>query len=139
MDLMLGTFTPKLDEKSRLIIPARFRNQLKAGLVITRGQERCLYILPSKQFAKMYRKISTSSVPNKRAFSRLFTADAISDEVDKQGRVVVPENLREYANLTRDLVVIGAGKRIEVWDTEAWESYQKANVDLYSNMSEEIF
>jgi MraZ protein len=138
---MLGTFTPKIDEKGRLILPAKFRELLSDGLVLTRGQERCLYILTAHEFQRMYRKIQKSKSEHKRLYARLFTADAMSDRPDKQGRITITAGLRDYASLTpgEEVVVIGAGTRIEVWDKAAWETYQEQNLDIFATLSEEVF
>lgn len=138
---MLGTFTPKIDEKGRLILPAKFRELLSDGLVLTRGQEHCLYILSAHEFQRMYRKIQKSNSPHKRAYARLFTADAVSDRPDKQGRITIAAGLREYASLAigEEVVVIGAGTRIEVWDKASWDAYQGQNLDIFAAMNEEVF
>lgn len=139
MELMLGTYTPKLDDKGRLILPAKFRGVLQSGLVLTRGQERCLYIMTDAEFRRMYELIQNSELPNKRAIARLFTADASSDTPDKQGRVLIPGALRQYASLNDSITVIGAGSRIELWNSQSWANYQDENIDDYASMSQEVF
>jgi MraZ protein len=99
--------------------------------------------MPNTEFEVAYRKIQDSDIPNKRAYARMFTADALSDTPDKQGRVLIPAKLREYAGLgendNREITVIGAGSHIELWATDAWEAYQAANVELYATMTEGVF
>jgi MraZ protein len=138
MNLMLGTYTPKLDEKGRIILPAKFRELLAPGLVLTRGQERCLYIMTNAEFERMYQRIQDSQSPHKRAYIRLLTADALAEQPDKQGRLVIPQLLRNWAELEREVIVIGAGTRLEMWNPSAWEAYQQQNLDEYAKMSEGI-
>lgn len=124
-DMFLGTHTPKLDEKGRLILPAKFRDGLLEGLVITKGQERCLVIWPSAEFSEYAAKLRTAAQTNSsvRAYTRVFFGSAYDDAPDKQGRITVPAVLREFAGLDRDCVVVGADTRIEVWDAAAWDEY----------------
>lgn len=95
--------------------------------------------MPNAEFSRMYELIQNSELPNKRAIARLFTADAMNDTPDKQGRVLIPTSLRQYADLSETITVIGAGSRIELWNTSAWVDYQNANIDDYSSMSQEVF
>ena len=138
--LFLGTHHPRLDEKGRLFLPAKFRDALAPGLVITRGQERCLYVLPNQEFARLYAQMRQAPVTSKAArdYQRLFLSGASSEMPDKQGRVTVPQPLRDYAGLTRDCVVIGAGPRLEVWDADAWTTYLADREDAFSELSEEV-
>ena len=123
--LLLGTYTPKIDAKGRVALPAKFRSQLGQGLVMARGQERCVYLLPFDEFRRIASQIQRTSVGNKaaREYLRVFLSGAVDQEPDKQGRVVVPQMLRDYANLGSDIVVIGVGTRAELWNKDAWESY----------------
>jgi MraZ protein len=139
--LLLGTYTPKLDEKGRLILPAKFRARLAPGLVMTRGQERCLFLLPMDEFNRMYEQVRQAPVTSRQArdYLRVFLSGASDEVPDKQGRVVVPAALREYAGLDRDVAVIGAGSRVEVWDSRAWETYLADQESSYSEVAEQIF
>ena len=123
--MFLGTYDPKLDEKGRVILPAKFRDELSSGLVLTRGQERCLYVFSQREFESMSDKIRQAPVTSKQArdYLRLFLSGASQETPDKQHRVTIPANLRGYAGLDRDLTVIGAGSRAEIWDTAAWNTY----------------
>ena len=138
--LFLGTHQPRLDDKGRLFLPAKFRDDLAEGLVITRGQERCLYVFPVAEFARLYEQMRQAPVTSKAArdYQRVFLSGASSETPDKQGRVTVPPPLREYAGLTRDCVVIGAGSRLEVWDAQAWETYLADREGAFSDLSEEV-
>jgi MraZ protein len=138
--LFLGTHQPRLDDKGRLFLPARFRDDLAAGLVITRGQERCLYVFPATEFARLYEQMRVAPVTSKvaRDYLRVFLSGASQETPDKQGRVTVPQPLRDYAGLTKDCVVIGAGSRLEVWDAQAWDTYLAANETAFAEQSEEV-
>ena len=139
--MFLGTHEPKLDEKGRMTLPAKFREDLAAGLVITRGQERCLNVWPRQQFAAITAGLGQSgSVTRKdlRDYQRVFLSGASDDVPDKQGRVTIPPLLRSYAGLDRDLAVIGAGDRIEVWDAVAWATYLSQQEDSFASLSEEV-
>lgn len=141
MGLFLGTYTPRLDDKGRLILPAKFRAQLAEGLVLTRGQERCLYVFPVAEFARMHERASSAPVSNKQArdYLRMLLSGAHDDVADKQGRLMIPAALRQYAGLDRDVAVIGTGSRAEIWDAAAWEAYVSEHVDAYAETSEEVF
>ena len=117
--MFLGTHTPRLDEKGRLFLPAKFRDRLADGLVVTRGQERCLYVFPMDEFVRVADTMRAAPVTSKavRDYLRVFLSGASDELPDKQGRVTIPAGLREYAGLARDCTVIGAGSRVEVWDT----------------------
>ena len=138
--LFVGTHEPRLDDKGRLFLPAKFRDDLAEGLVITRGQDRCLYVFPREEFARLYEQMRQAPVTSKAArdYQRFFLSAAEDATPDKQGRVTVPPKLREYGGLTRDCVVIGAGARLEVWDAGAWEAYLASNEDAFSDLSEEV-
>lgn len=138
--MFLGTFTPKLDDKGRLILPAKFRDELAEGLVVTRGQERCLYVFSEHEFAKMHDRIREAPINSKqgRDYLRVFLSGAHAEAPDRQGRFTVPATLREYANLERELVVIGAGSRAEIWNADAWRSYLAEQEAAFSEVEEEV-
>jgi MraZ protein len=138
--VFLGTHAPKLDEKGRVILPAKFRDELASGLVLTRGQERCLYVFSQREFESLHDKIRQAPVTDKRGrdFLRLFLSGASQELADSQHRVTIPPALREYAGLGRDLTVVGVGNRAEIWDTSAWESYYADNESDFSNTAEEV-
>ena len=136
----LGTHRPRLDDKGRLVLPAKFRDRLAGGLVITPGQERCLYVFPDAEFARLFERIREAPVTNKAArdYQRMFLAGASDEIPDKAGRVTVPPDLRSYAGLDRDCVVIGAGSRVEVWDETAWNRYHAEQEDPFAALSEGV-
>jgi len=138
--MLLGTHTPKLDEKGRIFLPAKFRDELSEGVVITRGQERCLYVFPAKEFDAIHEKLrqAPASVKGARDYLRVLLSGASDETPDKQGRVVVPALLRQYAGLEKDLVIIGVGSRAEIWDASAWSEYLASNEEAFANQVEEV-
>ncbi len=138
--MFMGTHTPRLDEKGRLFLPAKFRDRLAAGIVVTRGQDHCLYVFPMDRFIAEAEKRQTAPMSNKAARdnARMFLASASDEIPDKQGRITIPAVLRTYAGLTRDCTVIGAGGHLEVWDTQTWADYSAALEGPYANQSEEV-
>ena len=138
--MFLGTYAPKLDEKGRVILPAKFREELSSGIVMTRGQERCLYVFTTAEFEDVHNKIRQAPITSKegRDFMRVFLSGASAETPDKQNRVTIPANLRAYAGLDRDLTVIGAGGRVEIWDTEAWDTYLIEQEASFANITEEV-
>lgn len=138
--MFLGTYSPKLDEKGRLILPAKFRDELADGMVMTRGQEHCLYVFSAAEFADLHEKIRQAPVTSKQArdYLRVLLSGASDEVPDRQGRVTIPAPLREYAGLDRDLVVIGAGSRAEIWDAQTWEEYLREQENAFANTEEEV-
>ena len=138
--MFLGTYEPKLDEKGRIILPAKFRDELEAGVVITRGQERCLYVFSASEFESLHDRIRQAPVTSKQArdYLRLFLSGATDEVPDKQHRVTIPAQLRAYAGLDRELTVIGAGNRAEIWDSEAWNTYYLEQEASFADTTEEV-
>jgi len=138
--MLLGTHTPKLDDKGRIILPAKFRDELSAGVVVTRGQERCLYVFSKSEFESVHEKIRQAPVTSEEArkYLRLFLSGAADDTPDKQGRVLVPQLLRDYAGLTKELVIIGVGSRAEIWDASSWQEYLSSNEEKFATQAEEV-
>lgn len=138
--MFLGTHTPRLDEKGRLILPAKFRERLAAGLVVTRGQERCLYVFPMDEFVKVAEDLRAAPLTSKavRDYLRVFLSGASDEIPDKQGRVTIPASLRAYAGLDREVTVIGAGSRVEVWDSAAWEAYLDGTEQAFADQAQEV-
>ncbi|AOY56175.1 MAG: hypothetical protein RI933_518 [Actinomycetota bacterium] len=138
--MLLGTHAPKLDEKGRVILPAKFRDELQSGLVITRGQDRCLYVFSSAEFNSVHEKIKQAPITSAdaRNYLRVFLSGASDEQPDKQGRVTIPAVLREYAGLDKELVVIGVGSRAEIWDAATWNSYLAAQETSFANVAQEV-
>jgi MraZ protein len=138
--VFLGTHEPKLDDKGRLVLPAKFREQLAEGLVITKGQERCLFAFPMEEFNKVTEALAQAPVTHRavRDYSRVFFASASHEIPDKQGRVTIPPSLRTYAGLERDCIVIGANTRVEIWATAAWETYLADREQSFAELEEGV-
>lgn len=138
--MFLGTYTPKLDEKARLILPAKFRDELAEGLVLTRGQERCIYVFSAREFERVHEQMRAAPLSSKQArdYIRVFLSGASDEVPDKQGRITIPAPLRSYAGLDRDVTVIGAGTRAEVWDSAAWTSYLQEQENSFSETDEDV-
>ena len=138
--MLLGTHAPKLDEKGRVILPAKFREELSAGVVLTRGQDRCLYVFSTKEFDAVNETIRQAPITSKQArdYLRIFLSGASDEIPDKQGRVTIPQALRSYAGLGKELVVIGVGSRAEIWDSSAWSEYLSKQESSFSEISEEV-
>lgn len=138
--MFLGTHTPRLDEKGRLFLPAKFRDRLAAGLVVTKGQERCLFVYPADVFDSIATQMQKGPTSSKavRDYIRVFLAGAHDEVPDRQGRLTIPAPLRQYAGLTRDAAVIGTGNRVEVWDSAAWATYLEASEQAFAEQSEEV-
>lgn len=138
--VFLGTHTPRLDEKGRLILPAKFRDRLAAGLVMTRGQERCLYVFPMDEFTSATEELRAAPMTNKavRDYLRVLLSGASDEIPDKQGRITIPPKLREYAGLDREVTVIGQGNHVEIWNTTAWDAYLADTEQGFADQSEEV-
>ncbi len=120
--MFLGEFAHTIDEKGRLTLPAKFRDGLGRNIVVTRGVDKCLFIFTMAEFQTLADKIGELPMTQAQAreFSRHFFSGACDVEIDKQGRVLIPQNLREYAGLDGNAVVVGVNRRIEVWSEETW-------------------
>ena len=133
--MFLGTHFPKLDEKGRIILPAKFREPLADGLVITKGQDHCLVVWPKSEFDAYAAQLRANAQANARvrAMTRVFFSSAFDEALDRQGRLTIPPVLRGYADLDRELTVVGADTRIEIWSTAVWDEYlARAEIDFAS-------
>ncbi len=134
--MFLGEYEHTLDAKGRVILPARFRDRLTSGLVFAPGQDRCIDVYPVATFERRVEELR--SLPREdqraRAYLRVFLAGAHQDTPDGQGRVTVPQRLREYADLERDLTVVGSDEKVEVWDRETWESYREGAESQFADL-----
>lgn len=138
--MFLGTYSPRLDEKGRLFLPAKFRDELAGGLVITKGQERCLYVFSMAEFGRATQQLRDVplSAKSARDYNRVLFAGAHDEVPDRQGRVIVPGHLREYAGLSRECAVVGANTHVEIWDAIAWRDYLAAQEERFASASEEV-
>jgi MraZ protein len=136
--VFLGTYTPKLDEKGRFFLPAKFRDQLADGLVITRAQDRCLAVWPTEAFMAEVANSANGPSTNRgvRDYQRMVASGASDELPDSQGRVTVPLPLRAYAGLSKEIVVIGAFNRLEVWDAATWAEYAAAHEEAFAAMDD---
>ena len=139
--MFVGTYTPKLDDKGRLFLPAKFRDQLEEGLMVTRGQERCLTVYSLDRFQTLTARLREAPLTNRstRSYVRMLSSGAFDQVPDKQGRIGIAPLLRTYAGLQKDVVVIGALDRVEIWDPGNWETYLAAEEPEFSDLGEEIF
>lgn len=139
--VFLGTFTPRLDDKGRLILPAKFRGGLASGLVATRGLDRCIFLFPLDSFTAVHDRLKTAPLENKKArdYLRNFLGHASDDIPDKQGRILLTAPLRSYAGIDRDVAVVGMGSRVEIWDAATWERYLEEGEDDYAATAAEVF
>ncbi|KQO37578.1 MAG: transcriptional regulator MraZ [Actinomycetales bacterium] len=135
-----GTYTPRLDDKSRLFLPAKFRPRLEGGIVLTRGQENCIYGWTTDSFSAFTDRIRETPFTNREArnFVRMLYSGASSEVPDKQGRISIPPVLRSWAGLERDVAVVGAMDRLEIWDARRWDEYSSSQEEQFSDMSDEV-
>ncbi|QDQ97874.1 division/cell wall cluster transcriptional repressor MraZ [Tomitella fengzijianii] len=137
--MFFGTFTPKLDEKGRLTLPAKFRDALAGGLMVTKGQDHSLAVYPRDEFLELATRAASASRtnPEARAFVRALAAGTDEQRPDGQGRITLSADHRRYADLSRECVVIGSVTFLEIWDAEAWQNYLEANEENYSQARDE--
>ncbi len=133
--MFLGTYQHNLDEKGRLMIPARFRELLDGGAYITQGFDRCLMVMTGEYFRQVYVDVNSTSLtdPNARLLRRMILANAFQVDIDKVGRVLVPQSLREFAGLDGEAVVAGQGEYFEVWTPADWGAQVKLMQDTETN------
>jgi len=139
--MLLGTFVPKLDDKGRLVLPAKFWDEFSRGVVVTLGQDRCLYLFGQDEFEKLYERMS-EQLPKLgkkgRDYIRQMLGGASQEVPDTQRRITIPAALREYARLERELTLIGVGTRAEIWDSATWAEYSAAAQADFSDAEEEV-
>ena len=139
--MFIGEYHHTIDEKNRIIIPAKFRQELGKEFIVTRGIENCLFVYPLENWAKITAKLNSLPFTKKdaRTFNRFFMSGATSVELDKQGRVNVTAPLIDYANIVKDCVIIGTGDRLEIWAQEAWNDFFNSTKDSMSDIAENLF
>lgn len=138
--MFLGTHTPRLDDKGRLALPAKFRPELEGGLVICKGLDRCLFVFATSEFVQFTQALRTAPITDKRVrdYGRTLFASGSTENLDGQGRITVPAPLRSYAGLSKDCVVVGANNRVEIWDAVAWQSYADSADAAFADIAEEV-
>ena len=136
--MFLGEYSHSLDEKGRVVMPSKFRAELAAGCVVTKGQERCLYVFPENRWEGEAARVLKLPRTDRRArnFSRSFFASASDQMLDRSGRCQIPEPLRTYAGLSKDVTVVGVADHIEIWDTATWSTVAMEADDYYADIEE---
>lgn len=139
--MFMGEYHHSIDEKGRIIIPSKFRDNLGEKFIVTRGLENCLFLYPEHSWNKIVDKLSTLPFTKKdaRNFSRFFLSGATVVEFDKQGRINIATPLISYANLKKECVVVGVGDRLEIWSENDWNSFFDSNKDSMSEIAENLF
>lgn len=139
--MLMGEYHHNIDEKGRLIIPSKFRNDLGEKFIITRGLDKCLFVYSEEEWNKLIAKLKTLPFTNKdaRNFTRFFLSGATVNEFDRQGRINISSSLVSYANLTKECVIIGANDRLEIWSEELWDNFIESNEDNLSDIAENLF
>ncbi|SDQ63131.1 MraZ protein [Virgibacillus subterraneus] len=138
--MFMGEFQHNIDTKGRIIVPAKFREGLGDNFVVTRGLDKCLFAYPMDEWKLLEEKLKKLPLTKKdaRAFTRFFFSGAVECEVDKQGRINIPQPLRNYAVLDKECVVIGVSNRIEFWANENWEDYFNDSEESFSEIAENL-
>lgn len=138
--MLLGEFKHNVDEKGRLAVPSRFRDLFAGGAIITRGLDHCLFVFSLSEWESLAKKLIALPLAqaNSRAFVRLMLAGAMDVKVDVQGRVLVPDYLREYAGLKKQAIVAGLYNRLEIWDAEKWSEYKAKTESASDEIAEKL-
>ena len=139
--MFIGEYHHTIDDKGRVIIPAKFREELGNKFIITRGIENCLFVYSEKNWNEICNKLNSLPFTKKdaRVFNRFFMSGATDVELDKQGRVNVTAPLINYANIKKDCVIVGTGDRLEIWSQEAWNDFFDSTKDSMSDIAENLF
>lgn len=139
--MFIGEFQHNCDAKGRLMMPSKFREDLGQILYVTKGMENCLFVYDANEWELLANKINAMNQLSRkeaRGFARLFYAGAAELEFDKQGRILIPANLREYAGIEKEVYVLGVAKRIEIWSKDRWEAYNNEESLNYEDLSENL-
>lgn len=138
--MFLGDFPHTLDDKGRLIMPSKFRNELGTNFIVTRGLEGCLFVFTESKWNEFTEQLNSKGLSKKdvRSITRFFCSCAMTSDLDKQGRFLVNKNLREFAGIERDVMIIGVSDRIEIWSKEKWNEYSEAEYSDDNIMSEKF-
>jgi MraZ protein len=138
--MFMGEYQHAIDEKGRLTMPAKFREQLSDLFVVTRGLDNCLFVYPLEEWKVLEQKLTSLPFTRSdvRAFTRLLFSGATECSLDKQGRVNIPPSLRKHAQLEKDCIVTGVSRRVEIWSEQVWESYCAQSADSFNEIAEKI-
>lgn len=139
--MFTGEYKHSIDDKGRLIIPSKIRQEIGKEIIITRGLDGCLFGYPKDTWKKRIEELNSLQYTKKdvRAFTRFFTSGAVTLDFDKQGRINIPNYLSDYASLGKDVVIIGVSDRIEIWSDKAWNEFLNNNIDRLSDIAENLF
>ena len=138
--MFIGEYQHNLDQKNRMAIPAKFRLVLNKGAVVTKGLDNCLFLLPKTEWQKLADKLAALPIAkaNARAVARLMLAGAMDVEIDKQGRMLIPDYLKEFAGLKKTVIVAGLYDRLEIWDEAKWNQYKKGTESKSGDIAEAL-
>ncbi len=138
--MFIGEYQHTVDNKGRIIMPSKLRDDLGQNFILTKGLDNCLFVYPMEEWERLEKKLRTLPLTNKnaRAFIRFFFAGATECSLDKQGRILIPNNLREYAKIVKDVVIIGVAERIEIWAKEVWTDYNSDDNLSYEDIAEKM-
>lgn len=138
--MFIGEYQHNLDDKGRLAVPAKFRSDLEKGAVVTRGIDECLFLYTKDEWNKLAIKLAELPISkaNTRAFARLMLAGAMDVDLDKQGRIILPDYLRKYAGMEKKVIVAGLYNRLEIWDEDKWEKYKKGTEKESEKIAEQL-
>ena len=138
--MLIGEYTHLIDDKNRLSLPAKFRQEMGRKIVLTPGLDQCLFVFTQKEWEKIRTKLSSSSLlqADMRSFNRFMFAGAVEAEVDSIGRILIPDFLRERANLKSKIVVIGVSSRLEIWNEKTWSDYKKVVEKRADTLAEKL-
>ncbi len=138
--MLLGEYKHNLDTKGRVAVPSKFREKFMSGAIITRGLDRCLFMFTKSEWDTLVQKIVSLPLAqaDSRAFSRLMLAGATDVELDTQGRILIPDSLRNYAGLKKEVVVTGMYSRVELWNAEAWDAYKTKTEGAADEIAEKL-
>ncbi|PIS05473.1 MAG: cell division/cell wall cluster transcriptional repressor MraZ [Candidatus Buchananbacteria bacterium CG10_big_fil_rev_8_21_14_0_10_42_9] len=138
--MFIGEYQHAIDDKGRIAVPVKFRKDLKIGAVVTKGLDNCLFLYTQKEWNALAQKLASLPIAkaNSRAFARLMLAGAMDVSLDKQGRIILPDYLRQFANLTKKVIVAGLYSRIEIWDQAAWNKYKQGTERTSGDIAEAL-
>ena len=139
--MLMGEYRHNIDDKKRLVIPSKFRSELGNEFILTRGLDKCLFIYSKHEWNKIVDKLKSLPFTQRdaRNFTRFFLSGATVCEIDQSGRISITSPLIEYADITKECVIIGANDRLEIWSKESWETFMADNIDNFSDIAENLF
>lgn len=138
--MFIGEYRHSIDEKGRLAVPVKFRSKLLKGAVVTRGLDNCLFLYTGEEWKKLAERLAKLPISraNTRAFARLMLAGAMDVSLDKQGRIILPDYLRKYAGIEKNVVITGLYNRLEIWDEKKWEIYKSSTEKSSGDIAEQL-